>query len=305
MPLPMNFSNPTDLEKLYSMNPFIMGQAQKGIEHQDALAQLFADQSLMEGQQDIRGKELANLFNEQNNPLKLEHQRQTNDQLSMTNEKQRALQKYQIDDELGKMAINASDRDLKALENEGQRLAYSQNPQERAQGQQMLGMHRDFLKMREQEKLKNSGQLAAIALQGRNAKELEQMRIDAGKYNRARFAASFSEAFMKAKTFQQQAVLAEQAADAAEANGDEEAANRYRQIAAKARQDDINRQAAGAATQRPGNADLDALGIQTAPAQVPAARPAPGIAPQQVPTPPAPTAAPRIRKYNPATGRLE
>lgn len=286
MPLPMNFSNPMDLEKIYSMNPFIMGQVQKGRGMQDALAQQFADQSLTEGQHDIRSKELANLFSEQNNPLRLEQMRHTNQQMQMANEKQGALQGAQIDDELAKMAMNASERDLKELEREAQKLAYSKNPAERAQGEQMLSMHTDFIKMREQEKLKHSSQMALEALRGKNARGLEQMRIDAGKYNRARFAASFGEAFMKAKTFQQQAVLAEQAAESAAANGDEEAANKYRQLAAKARQDDINRQAAGAATQRPGNADLDALGIQTAPAQVPAARPAPGAVPPQQPAAP-------------------
>lgn len=279
----IQFTNPFDLEKLYGMNPYSAGLIEDQMKNQNSLAQQFANQGLAEGQQDIRSKELKNLFDVENNPLLLEQNRINNRKGTLQNDYTQATQAAKIDNDLADFALKVPERELKKLEMEGQKMAYSNDPVVRQQGLQIIGMHRDFVKMREEEKLKGQNQLAVVGANIRGQKELEQMRIDAGKYNRGKFAMSFSEAFMKAKSYQQQAVLAEQAAEVAESNGDAEAAQKYREMAAKARQDDLNHQAAGAATQRPGQADLGALGIQPTAPQIPQARPA---APNQLYTPP-------------------
>lgn len=284
MPLPMNFSNPMDLEKIYSMNPFIMGQVQKGRGMQDALAQQFADQSLTEGQHDIRSKELANLFSEQNNPLRLEQMRHTNQQMQMANEKQGALQGAQIDDELSRMAMNASERDLKELENEAQKLAYSKNPAERAQGEQMLSMHKDFIKMREQEKLKNSGQMAVESLRGKNARGLEQMRIDAGKYaKKQELEMSFS-SMLRSKNYQQAATMGLILADM---EPDPVKKQRILDLANQAKTADLERQQAAGAMRQEGAIDVPATtGLPALQIPKPSQFGAPGVVPPQQPAAP-------------------
>lgn len=77
---------------------------------------------------------------------------------------------------------------------------------------------------------------AGIAMQGKNAKEIEQMRIDAGKYDKSKVGTTVEMALLKADTPTKKAEILEQAYAIASEAGDEESATKYAKRAVEARQ---------------------------------------------------------------------
>lgn len=232
----VQFSNPMDLEKIYQMNPYISGQAQDQLNNQNALAQQFADQGLQQGAQNVRETELANLFNEQNNPLTLEKNRLANRGSTVDVNRKEATATQAIDQDLRDYALKAKESDLKQLETEGQRLAYSNDPQERAMGQHLLENHRDFIKARMEEELRGANRLKEIGATTAGQKEVEQMRIDAGKYVKTKAVGDFKDqislALSKAKKASDQHAILTRASVMAEQAGEMALATNYQAQAA-------------------------------------------------------------------------
>lgn len=75
--------------------------------------------------------------------------------------------------ELRKHLLSASQADLDQVAHHGQRLAYSQNPKERAIGQALLLQSKEAIQERER-----------IRLQGAQQQELMRMQIDAGRFTK-------------------------------------------------------------------------------------------------------------------------
>lgn len=91
--------------------------------------------------------------------------------------------------------------------------------------------------------------LKGIGAQINAQKDLEQMRIDAGKYNKNKVATDVNSALLKVRSASQAAEVLESAYYTAEAAGDMTMANQYKQRAQQARQraaEDAQNRAAGA-----------------------------------------------------------
>ena len=121
------------------------------------LAKQFQDQKLKDNQQITRGRELSNLFEEQNMPTKLQKGILENQGMDITNRGNAVTTRIkeqteglQLDAAQKKLVMEAKKSDLDKLEIEAQRLAYSTNPAEREAGIQALKLHRDFIKLREE-----------------------------------------------------------------------------------------------------------------------------------------------------------
>lgn len=293
------FPNYMDLNQISQQNPWVGGMAFDQFQNQSNLANMFAEQGLQQGQQDIRTKELANVFSEQANPLKVEGLRLGNEQTALGNRKTgvetriaEGTEEQAMKTKLRELLSGASKADLAAFEQDLQRRAYSDDPKEREEASDLMRYNREWQREREKETLDRYGRERQILLQGQVQAGLEQQRIDAGKYNRGKAAQGLVTELAGARTHVHKANIYEAYAYQARANGDHESADKLEKLAVNARQDDVIARAAGAATLRPGQADIDKLGIPATPAQIPQPRPAPAAA-----TPPVNRNAELRKKY--------
>jgi len=126
--MPYNLPAPSTLDDIYKMNPMAFSQAQE-----------FMQGGVRQNEADLRKQELANMFDEQNDPLRVQHQRGLNNaqdamlpglfadssmkQRKNTNEA--AINDDVIKEAKLKFLQTASDHDIKMLENEGQKMSYS------------------------------------------------------------------------------------------------------------------------------------------------------------------------------------
>ena len=93
------------------------------------------------------------------------------------------------------------------------------------------------------------GKIAELKQQGIEQRSLEQMRIDAGKYNKNKVATDVNTSLLKVRNAQQAAEILESAYYAADAAGDTAMAEQYKTRAAQARQraaEDAQNRAIGA-----------------------------------------------------------
>jgi len=178
----MDLPNYTDLGKIYEMNPgaFMEAQGQMG------LARQFQDQKLQQESELTRSKSLANQFDEKNNPLKLENQQITNRKLGYEADssgvKSRidvATEGLQLDAKQKEFVQKAKQSDLDMMEIQGQQWAYSTDPKLRAQGEQILRMHKDFVKLRDTQKFaaeeSAKGRSHDFALEAQRAKSAQAL----------------------------------------------------------------------------------------------------------------------------------
>jgi len=117
----------------------------------------------------IQQQNLANMFAEQNNPMRLQEQQLQLDGLGYDNQvkaqtAQLAPLKYNA--EQADFIQKIKKAELDGMQLEAQRMAYSPDKAISEEGQRMLLLHRDFLKLREQ---------------GTQKQELEGVKIDARK----------------------------------------------------------------------------------------------------------------------------
>ena len=160
-----------------------------GMQQMD-LAKQFENQKLLQEQEGTKAKQLKNLYDEQNNPLLLENQQMTNrklgyeaDDAGVKSRINTATEDLQLDATQKAFIQKAKQSDLDMMEIEGQRMAYSPDPQVRAQGEQLIKMHKDFVKLREEgrirsdlEKQKFSQDQALERQRAANARALAQTR---------------------------------------------------------------------------------------------------------------------------------
>ncbi len=149
--------------------------------------------------------------------------------------------------ELKKHLLNASQADLDQVAQHGQRLAYSQNPKERAIGQALLLQSKEAIQEREK-----------IRLQGAQQQELMRMQIDAGRFKKAdKGGFSFEQSLGKFKKAHEQHQALVQQALMARREGNEPLAESY-----EARAEAIRPQAEAELRmlQQPGQVDLAATG---------------------------------------------
>lgn len=103
-------------------------------------------------------------------------------------------------------------------------------------GERMLRENETYVRTLDQQRLQEQGANSRNAASNASQQKIEQMRIDAGKYNRNKTATDVQSALLKARNPVQKAEILEDAFYTAEAAGDKEAAAVYRQRAIEARQ---------------------------------------------------------------------
>ena len=260
------------------------------------LAKQFQNQKLQQEQHITRQKELSNLFDEQNNPLKIENQQITNRKLGYEADssgvKSRidvATEGLQLDSKQRKLIQEAKQADLDMMEIQGQQWAYSPDPKLRAQGEQLLRMHKDFIKLRDEQKFRADeaakGRSHDFALEDRraaNAKALVGVRA-AAKESSVKGVQDVYAAVQSGKVSPDKAAAAFGAAALqAEAQGDAEQAAVYRNAAAQMEQLSITTKP----DMRAGKPDLGGTGMATVPPRAPTFTPgpAPATKPTQAPT---------------------
>jgi hypothetical protein len=144
-----------DYGKMYEMNPMAFMDAQGQLD----LARQFQQGRLADQEAITKGRQLSNMFEEQSMPTKLQRGVLENEGLQLNNrqtgvktriaEKTEGLQLSAAEKELVNKATKA---DLDGIEFVGQRLAYSDDPQQRAQGEALLRRHKDYLKFFDEQK---------------------------------------------------------------------------------------------------------------------------------------------------------
>lgn len=256
------------------------------------LAQMFQDQKLQQERLATEKSGLDNLFQQQNDPLKLEHQGLVNRGLGVDTRIKEGTEGVRLDAEQKKYILSANQSDLDGMEIEAQRMAYSPDPKVREQGVQLLKMHKDFIKMRETAAIDEGKQKRLFEQQ----LKLQQMRDQAAaKKAAARSANGAKVAGLSAdKQYAEYMRLAQEAQDA----GDDEGAAYYFGWAQRVNE--------GIANRRPdpniNKPDVGSMGVPTiapkAPAQIPPTRG--GASPKPAPKVTAPAAAVEYLKKNPA-----
>ena len=133
---------------------------------------------------------------------------------------------------LSDLATKLKKNDIEQIEAEGQRLLTSMNPEERWRGAQLLAASKEMFAL-------NHKQYQAIELEGvkhRNAKELMQMQIDAGRFNKTPRAGKSPEEILASMGFEKASVYYDAKAQAAEEAGNKDHAQYYRDQADKMKQ---------------------------------------------------------------------
>ena len=133
----------------------------------------------------------------------------------------------------------------------------------RADSERILRENEAYVRTMDQQRLQEAGANSRNAATNSNQVKIEQMRIDAGKYDRNRTATTLSNALLKVRNAAQAAELYSIAADEARQAGDTEAEKLYMQRAQDARQ----RAAEDAANRGLARPDVDPnqFGIGTTP----------------------------------------
>lgn len=149
----MELPNYLDYGKMYDMNPMAFMNA---MEQRD-LAQQFKQQKYAQEQEVLKQKQLANLFDEQNNPIRLQQgqadlvgKQQTNRKTTVEADLAEGTKQFKLDEAQRQAVLGAKEHELKAMEAEGWLMM--QNPATRAQGQKIIDMSKEFVKMRQEAK---------------------------------------------------------------------------------------------------------------------------------------------------------
>lgn len=274
MPMP----SVEDLQTMYgAWNPqaYLQAQDNAGLERQ------FREQQYNQETEKAKQEQLSTLFQQQNDPLKLEGKRLENQNLGYTgtglqydneakarnNRIAAANETYKINADKAEMLAKLSKAQLEEGESAAKRMMMSLDPVEQERGKKLYGLTahaRDLADARQQAldvaRVTADSHIKGIGMQVQGNKDLEKMRIDAGKYDKkGSLAVSVDDRLYKAKSAAEKAEILESAYYAAQANGDVEEANKYAARALEARkraaEDAANR---GVATPRP---DTAALGI--------------------------------------------
>lgn len=130
------------------------------------------------------------LFQQQNDPLKLEQQRlqnqgmglqnigqgmkNENDAITLDMRKKAAPQEYET--MISDMATKIDGNKMKMFETEIQRMAYSPDPALRKQGTDLMMLHKDVLTKQKEMETKHKMDMDLEALRGRNSKEAAGIR---------------------------------------------------------------------------------------------------------------------------------
>jgi hypothetical protein len=295
---------PEQLSQVYgNWNPmaYTMGQGQAE-QLQQQNKQQFAEES--------QKRNLANMFDAQNNPMKLESSRLGNEGEAFKNQslgvKARndvALEPLVLSDSKRKMAIAASEDEVKGMGLQAQQWMMSGDPALVAKGEKLHSMSQAVVderqkhayEMEKQQVIRASAEKVAGIHAGATlgaARIGADSRMSVAKARQG-LDKTVDQQLMGAKSSDQRVGVYETAARQAQLQGDDQQAQYYADMANRNRQGILDARAAGANAIQDGKADISKLGIATNPTVVPqSTRPLPGMGSQ--PQPQAPSGAPAV-----------
>lgn len=185
--MPYQLPAPSTLEDVFKMNPAAFAQAQQ-----------FMGGGVRQNEQDLQESQLKNMFDQQNNPLRVQNQQLQNDQMGAqlpgmfadsatkvrNNSNADALNDETMKAARTKFASAATQAHLDELEAKGQEMAYSQDPAVAAQGQKILMAHKDIVRDRAKQNEMQTRQVELEKVRGKNALDLADKNNAAGRYSR-------------------------------------------------------------------------------------------------------------------------
>jgi len=233
--------------------------AQIGVQYPD-LAQMFGQYSLMPtelGMQRFEGAQKSEqlnqqqalqdiLFDEQNNPLKLQYQGLQNQGLeaglpgifaeSSLRQDKADVSRQSLGEQIAGAQSDGvakmSDNNIKLLKNSAQRMAMSQDPAERAAGVEMMKNFEDLFKDREKQEAQGRRTIEQIRATGDEARKTQREGVELGRYAKGGTAKTIQDKLTDPKlSYQQRAgiamTLAMQASTPEEAKQYEDMANAF------------------------------------------------------------------------------
>lgn len=254
----------TDYQKIQSMDPYAQVLAGRQMD----LARTFQQEKLAGEQEEVKRRQLANIFSEQNNPQKIEEQRLKNLESQyglpakkLAGEIAEKTGPQQMQAAIQDWAGKVSQGELDDMYRQGQHLAYKgKTQQEKDAGLAIMQMHPEFVKLKQQ----HSQRMELEKFQQAEQTKRTGMTI-AGQKDRAAATAAgkgggtLADRLAAAKTpFHKSNVFAGEAARA-EAAGDVERMQYYLEQAEIARQEDIAARQAAAMAALQGKIDIEAL----------------------------------------------
>jgi hypothetical protein len=130
---------PLDYTQAFGNTPFALEFGMQDMYAEKEKAQQQAETTRL-NQESTR---LSNMYNEQMNPLKVQSQQMENDYTSQ-------IQPIKITSELADYAKKAKQNELEMMEILARKMALSNDPKESAEGIRMMGLTKEFYKIREQ-----------------------------------------------------------------------------------------------------------------------------------------------------------
>lgn len=150
-----------DYTQFFGNTPFALHMAYGDRDREIAAEQQKA--ALLEEQ--TKAASLQNMFNEQMNPMKVQQQQMENNYVNQT-------QPYKITSELADFAKKAKQNEIEGLELEARRMALSNDPAESAEGIRLMGLTKEFFKIREQ----TAGKVEVENVKGGIRKDVEVVK---------------------------------------------------------------------------------------------------------------------------------
>lgn len=268
--MPMSLPTLADLQGTYGAgDPTVYSQAAA---NQD-LAQQYAQQELQGQQQDVRSKELKNIFDVQQNPQLLEQRRLQNIGLGDTNivggvaaRRAAANEGMQLSEDQKKFALTATQQDLDAAKQHALGEMQSGDPRRMQDAKQIL----DFTDAAYAARAKTDAAMAQAKMERDSAEKIAAGHDLATRYTadarmgvakaRQKADQTVAQQLAGAKSYAHKANIYEGAAQAARLAGDDEMAQNYLRQAQQAQQQDIV--ARGAAAQVGAGQQLDLSTLQ-------------------------------------------
>lgn len=268
--MPMNLPTLADLQATYGYgDPSVYTQAAAN----QGLAQQYAQQELQGQQQDVRSRELKNIFDVQQNPQLIEQRRLQNVGLGdanvlsgVTSRRAVANEPMQLSEDQKKFALTATQQDLDAAIQHAQGQMRSGDPQQMQEAQKIL----DFTDAARAARAKAEAEMSQAQMQRTSAEKIAAGHDAASRYGadvrasaakgRQTGAKTVEDALAGAKSFQAKSNIYDSAAQKARLAGDDEMARYYAQLSLQAAQQDIA--ARGAAAQVGAGQQLDLPALQ-------------------------------------------
>jgi hypothetical protein len=229
---------------------------------------------------------IRNLYDSQNNPnlveqTRLENQSKlarlpgeeaTSRSLGYKADLEGATHEQRKQAAIKEFALKAKQADLDDLEARAQEMAYSTDPTKRAQGAEILRMHKDMIRDREKQDAQLKRQIALEQERGTQARLTQQQGLDGGRYARSGGAgAAGGDPVLSGKVgFEKAAAAAFARAQQAFQDGDVEEAQRQMGMANQYTAQLIQLRQAGASATQAGKIDTGAVAnLPTVPLRAP------------------------------------